>query len=102
MHGECGDLPDRFAIDSNRLRDGVQPSPEAGRAWRLGAQFRQLWARIIFMLLPDIPEARNQADKGPTTYAAVENFLQGFFSEACDRLTDVERVFFFDRIEDAQ
>src|SRR5437762_6706242 len=102
MHGECGDLPDRFAIDSNRLRAGVQPSPEAGWAWRLGEQFRQLWARIIFKLLPDIPEARNQADKGPTTAAAVENFLPGFFSEASERLVDVDRVFFFERIEESQ
>src|SRR5439155_22660333 len=99
MHRECGDLPDRFAIDSNRLRAGVQPSPEAGWAWRLGEQFREHWARIIFKLLPDISEARNQADKGPTTAAAVEDFLPGFFSEAMERLVYVGRVSFFGRIE---
>src|SRR5438093_12034176 len=99
MHGGCRDLADRLSSDSNRLRAGVQPSSEAGWAWRLGEQFRQLWARIIFKLLPDIPEARNQADKGPTTAAAVENFLPGFFSDASERADDVDRVFFLKRVE---
>ena len=93
---ELGDLPNRLALDFDRLGALVEPAALASRARYFRHQLIELAARVFIARLPKLFQIRHEADESTAAAAAVEDFLLKFFRLFGEGFVDVDIVLVFE------